>query len=158
MQWAQQLGGLAIVWVALAQTSSLRQNWGTKPSSNSNWTVPWMLGRAMRLERRLKVSCQLNKRPSVDNILFSVLAPEVLAGRCPRPCNECTKTQIKRVMAELSQRFPRRFQEMMRQLAPQRGWPALLVLYSNTHLAKLQRIFQFQDLCLRIRVSCCILQ
>lgn len=42
-----------------------------------------------------------------------VLAPEVLAGRCPRPCNECTRAQIQKVMTELSQKFPREFQEMI---------------------------------------------
>ena len=88
----------------------------------------------------------MQDQPNVDHFLFSVLAPEVLAGRCPRPCNECTKTQIKRVMAELSQRFPRRFQEMMRQLAPQRGWPALLVLYSNILITNLWEAFNSETL------------
>jgi len=71
---------------------------------------------------KFQLDCAMNVGPC-DEIgeKIKILAPEVLAGRCPRPCNECTKTQIKRVMAELSQRFPRRFQEMMRQLAPQRG-------------------------------------
>merc|ERR1712226_672559 len=71
---------------------------------------------------KYQLDCAMNIGPC-DEIgeKIKILAPEVLAGRCPRPCNECTKTQIKRVMAELSQRFPRRFQEMMRQLAPQRG-------------------------------------
>merc|ERR1712165_92358 len=68
---------------------------------------------------KFQLDCAMNVGPC-DEIgeKIKILAPEVLAGRCPRPCNECTKTQIKRVMAELSQRFPRRFQEMMRQLAP----------------------------------------
>merc|ERR1712018_811091 len=67
---------------------------------------------------KFQLDCAMNIGPC-DEIgeKIKILAPEVLAGRCPRPCNECTKTQIKRVMAELSQRFPRRFQEMMRQLA-----------------------------------------
>merc|ERR1712080_782314 len=71
---------------------------------------------------KFQLDCAMNIGPC-DEIgeKIKILAPEVLAGRCPRPCNECTKTQIKRVMAQLSQRFPRRFQEMMRQLAPKRG-------------------------------------
>jgi len=71
---------------------------------------------------KFQLDCAMNVGPC-DEIgeKIKILAPEVLAGRCPRPCNECTKTQIKRVMAQLSQRFPRRFQEMMRQLAPKRG-------------------------------------
>jgi len=44
---------------------------------------------------------------------IKILAPEVLAGRCPRPCNECTRAQIQKVMTELSQKFPREFQEMI---------------------------------------------
>merc|ERR1712157_600980 len=40
---------------------------------------------------------------------IKILAPEVLAGRCPHPCNECIKKQIRKVMAELSQRYPREF-------------------------------------------------
>merc|ERR1711881_74545 len=40
---------------------------------------------------------------------IKILAPEVLAGRCPPPCNECTRKQIRKVMTELSQRYPGRF-------------------------------------------------
>ena len=51
-------------------------------------------------------------------VFCSVLAPEVLAGRCPPPCNRCTREQIQKVMSQLSQRFPREFQEMMANLNP----------------------------------------
>merc|ERR1712115_115020 len=47
---------------------------------------------------------------------IKILAPEVLAGRCPPPCNECTRKQIRKVMTELSQRYPGRFQEMIGKL------------------------------------------
>ena len=30
-----------------------------------------------------------------DSDSISVLAPEVLAGRCPAPCNPCIKDQIR---------------------------------------------------------------
>lgn len=53
---------------------------------------------------------------------LKILAPEVLAGRCPKPCNECTKTQIKRVMAQLSQEYPDEFREMLKlRRGPTRG-------------------------------------
>jgi len=52
---------------------------------------------------------------------IKILAPEVLAGRCPHPCNECIKKQIRKVMAELSQRYPREFQEMMGQFRRLKG-------------------------------------
>lgn len=44
---------------------------------------------------------------------IKVLAPEVLAGRCPKPCNECTKIMIKKVMAELQNKYPIAFQELL---------------------------------------------
>jgi len=47
---------------------------------------------------------------------IKILAPEVLANRCPPPCDKCTQKQIRRVMSEVSQRFPTEFQEMMRNL------------------------------------------
>jgi len=52
---------------------------------------------------------------------IKILAPEVLAGRCPHPCNECIKKQIRKVMAKLSQSYPREFQEMMGQLRRLKG-------------------------------------
>jgi len=52
---------------------------------------------------------------------IKILAPEVLAGRCPHPCNECIKKQIRKVMAELSQTYPREFQEMMGQFRRLKG-------------------------------------
>jgi len=52
---------------------------------------------------------------------IKILAPEVVAGRCPHPCNECIKKQIRKVMAELSQRYPREFQEMMGQFRRLKG-------------------------------------
>ena len=51
------------------------------------------------------------------NISIAVLAPEVLAGRCPAPCNPCIKDQIRKVMSQLSQKYPREFQQMMASLS-----------------------------------------
>ena len=70
----------------------------------------------MRLARKLKVSTDMTEYKENFFLLILVLAPEVLAGRCPHPCDECTKKQIRKVMTELSQRFPREFQEMMTRL------------------------------------------
>merc|ERR1712181_58765 len=44
---------------------------------------------------KFQLDCAMNVGPC-DEIgeKIKILAPEVLAGRCPRPCNECTKTQI----------------------------------------------------------------
>lgn len=75
---------------------------------------------ATRLGNRLKVRLVLVGRLCISTFC-TVLAPEVLAGRCPHPCNECIKKQIRKVMAELSQRYPREFQEMMGQLRRLKG-------------------------------------
>jgi len=51
---------------------------------------------------------------------IKILAPEVLAGRCPRPCNQCTQNMIRRVMTQLSQKYPKEFNEMINK-RPVRG-------------------------------------
>jgi len=48
---------------------------------------------------------------------IKILAPEVIAGRCPPPCNPCIKSQIRKVMSQLSQKYPREFQQMMQTLS-----------------------------------------
>merc|ERR1712127_17193 len=71
---------------------------------------------------KYQLDCARNIGPCDDiGEKIKILAPEVLAGRCPRPCNECTRSQIKRVMAELSQKFPREFQEMIQVLGRRPG-------------------------------------
>merc|ERR1712128_362 len=64
-----------------------------------------------------QLNCAMGRGPC-DEIgdKIKILAPEVLAGRCPYPCDECTKKQIRRVMTELSQKFPGEFREMMTRL------------------------------------------
>ena len=62
-----------------------------------------------------QLDCVLDKGPCDDKgKMIKRLAPDVLKGHCPHPCNICTRRQIKRVMAEVSRRFPRRFSEMLR--------------------------------------------
>ena len=62
-----------------------------------------------------QLDCVLDKGPCDKNgQMIKRLAPDVLKGHCPNPCNVCTKRQIKRVMAEVSRRFPRKFSEMLR--------------------------------------------
>jgi len=64
-----------------------------------------------------QLNCALERGPCDDiGNKIKILAPEVLAGRCPPPCTECTRKQIRRVMTELSQKFPGQFQEMMGKL------------------------------------------
>jgi len=66
---------------------------------------------------RFQMDCASNRGPCDDiGRQIKILAPEVLAGRCPAPCNPCIKKQIRKVMSQLSQKYPRRFQEMMADL------------------------------------------
>jgi len=62
-----------------------------------------------------QLDCVLDKGPCDKNgQMIKRLAPDVLKGHCPNPCNICTRRQIKRVMAEVQRRFPRKFSEMLR--------------------------------------------
>ena len=64
---------------------------------------------------KAQLNCVLNKGPCDDTgRMIKRLAPDVLKGNCPNPCNVCTRRQIKRVMAEVQRRFPRQFSEMLR--------------------------------------------
>ena len=62
-----------------------------------------------------QLDCVLDKGPCDDKgRMIKRLAPDVLKGHCPHPCNMCTRRQIKRVMAEVQRRFPSQFSEMLR--------------------------------------------
>lgn len=66
---------------------------------------------------RSQMDCAMSRGPC-DEVgkKIKFLAPEVLAGRCPAPCNPCIKDQIRKVMSQLSQKYPREFQQMMASL------------------------------------------
>lgn len=66
---------------------------------------------------RSQMDCAMGRGPC-DEVgkKIKFLAPEVLAGRCPAPCNPCIKDQIRKVMSQLSQKYPREFQQMMASL------------------------------------------
>jgi len=65
-----------------------------------------------------QMDCAMNRGPCDDiGKQIRILAPEVLAGRCPAPCNPCIKDQIRKVMSQLSQKYPREFQQMMASLS-----------------------------------------
>lgn len=63
-----------------------------------------------------QLDCAMGRKPCDElGRQIKILAPEVLAGRCPAPCNPCIKNQIRKVMSKLSQTYPREFQQMMQQ-------------------------------------------
>ncbi len=41
------------------------------------------------------------------------LAPEVLRGVCPAPCDKCKRKQIQRVMATMSQEYQHEWNQML---------------------------------------------
>lgn len=43
------------------------------------------------------------------------LAPEVLRGVCPAPCDQCKRKQIQKVMATMSQEYPYEWNQMLTQ-------------------------------------------
>ena len=62
-----------------------------------------------------QLDCVLN-RGECDETgqMVKRLAPEVLRGLCPSPCNMCTQRQIKRIMAVVSREYPEQWSEMLR--------------------------------------------
>merc|ERR1712007_187139 len=65
---------------------------------------------------RQQLQCILNQGPC-DKIgnTFKRMAPEVLRGRCPPPCDKCMKKQIQKAMSVISRKYPREWTEMLKQ-------------------------------------------
>merc|ERR1712083_15780 len=65
---------------------------------------------------RQQLQCVLNQGPC-DKIgnTFKRMAPEVLRGRCPPPCDKCMKKQIQKAMSVISRKYPREWTEMLKQ-------------------------------------------
>ena len=47
--------------------------------------------------------------------LFSGIAPEIMRGRCPPPCNSCMKKQIQKMMAIISRKYPREWSQIIKE-------------------------------------------
>ncbi len=41
------------------------------------------------------------------------MAPDIIRGGCPRPCDPCIKQQIQKVMSTVSRKYPRQWQQMI---------------------------------------------
>lgn len=62
-----------------------------------------------------QLDCVLNKGPcDKTGLMIKRLAPDVMRGLCPKPCNVCTERQIKRMMATVSRNYPQEWSEMLR--------------------------------------------
>ena len=54
-------------------------------------------------------------------IFFLGLAPDVLNGKCPKPCTPCKQQQIKMMMSAISRKYPKEFTDVIRQVKS-RNW------------------------------------
>ena len=62
-----------------------------------------------------QLNCVLDKGPcDKTGLMIKRLAPDVMRGLCPKPCNVCTERQIKRMMATVSRNYPQEWSEMLR--------------------------------------------
>jgi hypothetical protein len=52
--------------------------------------------------------------------LVKRMAPDIIRGGCPPPCDKCKKEQIQKVMATLSQKYPKQFQIMLQKFGNKR--------------------------------------
>lgn len=68
-----------------------------------------------------QLQCLLDKG-ECDEIgnLVKRMAPDIIRGGCPRPCDECKKKQIQKVMATLSTKYPKQFQIMLQKFGNRR--------------------------------------
>jgi len=68
-----------------------------------------------------QLQCLL-ERGECDEIgsLVKRMAPDIIRGQCPPPCDPCKKKQIKKVMATLSSKYPKQFQTMIQRFGSQK--------------------------------------
>jgi len=65
---------------------------------------------------RQQMDCVLSRGPCDENgSLLRRMAPDVLRGLCPRPCDECKRNKIRKAMAVISREYPLEWSEITRQ-------------------------------------------
>ncbi len=52
-------------------------------------------------------------------LLILVMAPDILKGHCPSPCNQCKKAQIQKVMSNISRKYPKEWNKMIKKVQAQ---------------------------------------
>lgn len=66
---------------------------------------------------RLQLDCVLDKGPCDElGDTLKRMAPDVMKGLCPLPCDECKKKQIQRVMSTIARKYPRQWHEIVQEL------------------------------------------
>merc|ERR1712045_362985 len=66
---------------------------------------------------RSQLDCVLDQGPCDElGSTLKRLAPDIMKGRCPPPCNRCKKEQIQKVMSKIAREYPKEWNQMVRQL------------------------------------------
>ena len=48
--------------------------------------------------------------------IFLGMAPDIMKGLCPPPCDECKKKQIQKVMSTIAKKYPKEWNQMVQQI------------------------------------------
>jgi len=65
---------------------------------------------------RTQIDCLLSKGPCDETGReLKRVAPEVIRGGCPAPCDHCKKLQIQKAIGVMQKKYPQSFNEVMRQ-------------------------------------------
>merc|ERR1712001_31565 len=66
---------------------------------------------------RSQLDCVLDQGPCDElGSTLKRLAPDIMRGRCPPPCDRCKKEQIQKVMSKIAREYPKEWNQMVRQL------------------------------------------
>merc|ERR1719468_432681 len=66
---------------------------------------------------RSQLDCVLDEGPCDElGSTLKRLAPDVMQGRFPPPCNECKKKQIQRVMSTIALKYPKEWNQMVQRV------------------------------------------
>lgn len=65
---------------------------------------------------RTQIDCLLSRGPCDETgSELKRVAPEVIRGGCPAPCDRCKKLQIQKAIGVMQKKYPQSFQEVMKQ-------------------------------------------
>ncbi len=65
---------------------------------------------------RRQIDCVLGRAPcDEDGAEILRLAPDILRGVCPAPCNRCRRRHIRKAMAVMAQEYPREWSQIIKE-------------------------------------------
>lgn len=66
---------------------------------------------------RQQLDCVLDQGPCDDlGATIKRMAPDIMKGLCPPPCDECKKKQIQKVMSTIAKKYPKEWNQMVQQI------------------------------------------